>query len=213
MKILVVAATAFEISNFTAQNKSTSVLITGVGIPACLYQLQKNISLNNYDIVIQAGIAGAFTNEFELAETVLVKQDIFGDIGIEENKVFTPIFETDLFDKNSFPFENGWLINRNEILQQSNLELVNAISVNKVNDNLLLKEELINIFNPEIESMEGAALHYVCLQEKVPFLQIRSISNYVGQRDKTKWKMNEAVENLNIELIKLITLINTNYTN
>jgi futalosine hydrolase len=204
MKILVVAATSFEISHFTAPNSNISVLITGVGIPASMYQLQKNISSNNYDLVIQAGIAGAFTNEFELGETVFVEQDTFGDIGIEENKIFTPIFETDLFDRNSFPFENGWLINKNEILQQSNLELVKAITINKVNDNLLLKEQLINIFNSEIESMEGAALHYVCLQEKIPFIQIRSISNYVGERDKTKWKMNEAIENLNEELMKLI---------
>ena len=53
--------------------------------------------------------------------------------------------------------------------------------------------------------MEGAALHYVCLQQSVPFLQIRSISNEVGERDKSKWRMKEAVENLNTELIKLIT--------
>ncbi len=48
--------------------------------------------------------------------------------------------------------------------------------------------------------MEGAALHYVCLQEQIPFVQIRSVSNYVGERDKTKWKMKEAIENLNTEL-------------
>ena len=38
----------------------------------------------------------------------------------------------------------------------------------------------------------------------IPFLQMRSISNKVGERDKNKWKIKEAVENLNIELIKLI---------
>ncbi|MBP6431063.1 MAG: futalosine hydrolase [Ferruginibacter sp.] len=205
MNILVVASTSFEIAPFIEQNPKASVLITGIGMPASLYQIQKTIGINNYDIIIQAGIAGAFTNEFELGETVLVKQDTFGDIGIEEKQQFTPIFETDLLNKNEFPFKNGWLFNDNKILQQSNLELVKAITVNKVNDNLLLKEQLMELFNPEIETMEGAALHYVCLQEKTPFVQIRSISNYVGERDKTKWKMELAIKNLNTELEKLIS--------
>ena len=52
--------------------------------------------------------------------------------------------------------------------------------------------------------MEGAALHYVCLQEKVPFIQLRAISNYVGERDKSKWKMQEAITNLHNELLKLL---------
>ncbi len=48
-------------------------------------------------------------------------------------------------------------------------------------------------FNPVTESMEGAALHYVCLMEKIPFLQIRSISNYIGERNKKKWDMMDSI--------------------
>jgi futalosine hydrolase len=204
MNILIVAATAFEIVDFTTAKPNYPILITGVGIPNTLYHLQKVIANNNFDLVIQAGIAGAFTNEFELSETVLVKQDTFGDIGLEEKNEFTPIFESDLFYKNEFPFTNGWLINNENHLKQSNLELVKAITVNKVSDNGLIKEQQIKNFDPEIETMEGAAFHYVCLQEKIPFIQLRSISNYVGERDKTKWKIQEAIGNLNRELLILI---------
>jgi futalosine hydrolase len=52
--------------------------------------------------------------------------------------------------------------------------------------------------------MEGAALHYVALMEKIPFLQLRSLSNFVGERDKNKWLMKEAIINLNLELQSLI---------
>ena len=55
--------------------------------------------------------------------------------------------------------------------------------------------------------MEGAAFHFVCLQQKIPFIQIRSISNSVGERDKSKWVIKEAVSNLNIELDKMINNI------
>ena len=52
--------------------------------------------------------------------------------------------------------------------------------------------------------MEGAALHYVCLHQNIPFIQLRAISNYVGERDKTKWKIDLAISNLHNELIKLL---------
>jgi futalosine hydrolase len=51
--------------------------------------------------------------------------------------------------------------------------------------------------------MEGAALHYVCLMEKIPFIQIRTVSNVTGDRDKNKWKLKEARENLHESLVLL----------
>lgn len=66
----------------------------------------------------------------------------------------------------------------------------------------------VNKFQPVIESMEGAALHYVCLMEKIPFLQIRSISNHIGERDKRKWNMKEAILRLNQEIIRLTENLN-----
>jgi futalosine hydrolase len=52
--------------------------------------------------------------------------------------------------------------------------------------------------------MEGAALHYVCLMEKIPFLQIRAISNMTGDRDKSRWKLKEALKSLHEELVVMI---------
>jgi futalosine hydrolase len=52
--------------------------------------------------------------------------------------------------------------------------------------------------------MEGAALHYVCRQTHTPFIQIRSTSNYIGIRDKTQWKIKEAIGNLNQTLLQYV---------
>ena len=49
------------------------------------------------------------------------------------------------------------------------------------------RDEIVSKFNSEIEDMEGAALHYVCLMEKIPFFQLRGVSNEVGERDRGKW--------------------------
>ncbi|MBK9485590.1 MAG: futalosine hydrolase [Chitinophagaceae bacterium] len=203
MQILLIAATATEIEPFTAANSRVDTLITGVGVPAAIYHLQKRIHQIDYDFIIQAGIAGGFSNEMALGRVVLVKQDCFADLGMEEEN-YTPIFNTAFADKDEFPFTDGWLINTDEKLKYIDLPKAKAITLNKVSDSELQKQQFVQSFNADIETMEGAALHYVCLQEHIPFLQIRSISNHVGERDKTKWKIKEAIENLNKELQILI---------
>jgi futalosine hydrolase len=86
------------------------------------------------------------------------------------------------------------------LIKQSGLKAVNAVSVNQITTSKQMIESYISKFDPVVESMEGAALHYVCLQEKIPFLQLRSISNYIGERDKKKWKIKDAILNLNLNL-------------
>jgi futalosine hydrolase len=204
MQILLIAATTLEIEPFTTADNRIDILITGIGVPAAIYHLQKRIHQIDYDFIIQAGIAGSFSNEIELGRVVLVKQDCFADLGMEENGNYTPVFNTSFADKDEFPFADGWMVNTDENLKYANLLKAKAITVNKVSDSELQKQQFVQTFNADIETMEGAALHYVCLQEQIPFLQIRSISNHVGERDKTKWKMKEAIENLNKELTTLI---------
>ncbi|MBC7511066.1 MAG: futalosine hydrolase [Ferruginibacter sp.] len=213
MHILLVSATTFEIAptflllekeQYKLNGHTVEVLITGVGQVNTTYFLTVNLHNKKADLVIQAGIAGTFVHRLNLSQTVLIKKDTFGDVGMEEKQKFTTIFDAGFADKDDFPFNNGWLVNTNELLNQLLLPSVNAITVNKVSDSLLQRQQLKDHFTPEIESMEGAAFHYVCLQQKISFIQIRSISNAVGERDKSKWAIKDATVNLNIELQKLI---------
>lgn len=204
MKILVVAATQQEITPFIKENNNVETLVCGVGIPSTVYLLTRKLLQEKYDVIIQAGIGGSFSKKIKNGEVVAVKQDAFADIGAGEKKKFKTIFELGFGNENEFPFTNGYLINTSEILHLSNLKKVNAVTINKINDRKKQTKMLKKMFEAEIESMEGAAFHFVCLQQSVQFLQLRSISNKVGERDKTKWNIKDAVENLNIELLKLI---------
>jgi futalosine hydrolase len=205
MQILLIAATPDEIELFINTYSNIDILITGIGTPSTMYHLQRRLQQVDYDFVIQAGIGGSFSSDLQLEETVLIKQDTFGDLGAEKKRTFTPFVTSGLINAHEFPFADGWLINTSEgLLKNSTLKWAKAVTINKVSDSFLQKLQLIDAFNPLIESMEGAAMHYVCLQENIPFVQIRTVSNYVGERDKSKWKIKEAIENLNNELTKLI---------
>lgn len=204
MQLLVVAATEMEIAPLLAHNISADFLITGVGVPACVYKLAEKIRQNKYDLAIQAGIAGTFNPVGTLADTVLVEKDLFADLGIFENGRLSSLFDAGLANKDEWPYNNGWLLNETSGFTGSTLRKVTAVTVNTVSEDKSIAEQYVQQYNPEIESMEGAAFHYVCLQEGLSFIQLRSISNPVGERDKSKWKLKDAIENLNKELLHLI---------
>lgn len=210
MRILLVAATQQEIEPYCRDNKHVDILITGVGVPPALYHIQKKILQQPYDLVIQAGIAGSFTEDLEPGKVVVIKQDTFGDIGMEEGGNFTSIYKTGFYAKDEFPFVDGWLVNPNDLLNSFSLPVVKAITVSKVSDSKVQLHQFINSFSPQVESMEGAALHYICLQENRSFLQLRGISNFVGERNKTAWRMKEAIENLNFNLAQIINGLTNN---
>ena len=204
MQLLVVAATEKEIAPFLAQNPTQQYLITGIGVPACLYSLLKKIQSKKYDAIIQAGIAGSFSNEISLGETVLVKKDVFADQGVLENKQYYSLPDAGLSDKDEWPYTNGWLVNENKALELFDLKKVNALTIHTISDDSKMTSHYLLKYQSAIESMEGAAFHYVCLQEKIPFIQMRSISNRVGERDKSKWKIKQAIDSLNTALEHLV---------
>lgn len=208
MRILVVAATEMEISTTISSVDSIDYLITGVGVPNCIYQLQKKLMQQRYELVIQAGIAGTFTDQFPLGETVVVKKDLFADLGFYENQQMKSLFDAGFQSHDSHPYSKGWLENEHEILNRIKLHKANAITVNTVTDDRHIIKAYKNKFEAGIESMEGAAFHFVCLMEGVSFLQIRALSNWVGDRDKSNWKIKTAVENLNFHLKEIIASIN-----
>ncbi|MFT4018674.1 MAG: futalosine hydrolase [Agriterribacter sp.] len=213
MNILIVAATPQEVAitrQYLAEKKyqrkdcSVHILITGVGLVNTTYTLSKYVLKNKPDLAIQAGIGGSFHPFYAPASVYIVHEEIFGDIGVEEQGVFRDIFDMHLAN-NSFPFSNKLLANpHTTILDSIKLRKIRGVSVNEITTNAGRIHHLMEKYNALVESMEGAAFHYVCLQEDIPFVQLRAVSNFVGERDKSRWLIKEAIENLNRELIAAI---------
>ena len=214
MNFLVIAATPREISPFLdtlrdmpvlfPRDVEIDVLITGVGLVASTYSLSRQVFIKPPGMVIQAGIGGCFDHSVPLGTVFAVKRDVIADqMAIENNQIVT-MFDLGFADPDHSPYKKGWLVNSNELLRKTKLKKVTAVSVNQVSSTSKTRNMLVEKFDPLLETMEGAALHYVCLMEKINFLQIRAASNYVGDRNKKNWKLKESIQNLNIELISLL---------
>jgi futalosine hydrolase len=220
MNILIVSATQFEIqpllnflkieqpafglnqANTAANTSNIEILMTGVGMVNTAFMLGR---YNNsvYDLVINVGVCGAFNKQLELGQLVHITNDALSELGAEDGDEFLT------YDKLSLPGEYLF----SSLIDYSfpainELITVKGITVNTIHGNEESIEKVVKLYNPDVESMEGAAFFAGCLHTNKTFTQIRAISNYVEKRDKSLWKMQLAIKNLNDFLINFIQ--NTN---
>lgn len=221
--ILIVAATKFEIEPLLTKiglsdthiqpgymydgmcnGVRIDVLITGVGMVNTAYTMARYIN-SHYDFCINAGIAGSFNYDIKIGEVVNVVKDELCEMGAENDNDFIKWEDLALGGQSVFQCNNVTMLTT-----LNELKKVNGITVNTVHGNTSNIIKVKQLFNPDVESMEGAAFFRSC-ERKVDFpIQIRTISNYVEKRDKSKWNIPLAINNLNEAVIKIIEEINGN---
>ena len=213
MRILIVSATKLEIDplarqygvTFTKENFYTTrrgmdfidILITGVGAVQMTYHLTNALLKTQYNLVLNIGIAGTFSGRIQLGEIVHVVNDEFVDFGVFSKGVFQTATEAALIDATEKPFETNKIANRTPWHKElPQIKQVKGATVNRVTDVFTEIDGFVKKFNPDIETMEGAAFFYVMNHQSIPYFQIRGISNIVGARDKSQWKIPQATDNL-----------------
>ncbi|MBR9922832.1 MAG: futalosine hydrolase [Bacteroidetes bacterium] len=218
MKILLVSATPFEImptlewlekeaeksgDRFKIGGIEIVPLITGVGLVATTFHLGRRVLSESYDLLIQAGIAGSFRRDWEKGRVFQIVSERFGDLGAETAEGgFLDLFEMELESPDGPPFSDQKLKQPEPVL--SFLPTAEAISVQKVHGSTKSIEVIQKKYDPDLESMEGAAFFYVCLQQQLRFLQLRAISNYVEARNRENWDIPLAIGNLNQVLREML---------
>jgi futalosine hydrolase len=188
MKVLLVSATKEEILVSNLPH-----LVTGVGMVSTAIAVTNALSKSNYDLVINAGIAGSFNRSLKIGQVVEVTKDYFSELGAQDGVHFLTPDEINLN-----------VVADIEMNPATNLDKVSGITVNTIHGEKIAIQKVVHRFNPQIESMEGAACMLACQKAGVPCVQIRSISNYVEKRNKSNWNIPLAIQNLNKELIKII---------
>lgn len=181
-------------------------MLTGIGTPSTCYRLTRHLMeqrsrLPEYDLVINIGIAGSYNMKaFPMGSVALIGREYFGDLGFETLFGFQTLFQSELLDANAHPFRDGALYRAPaEPFLEKTLQkyrTATGVTVQTVSGYPDRVAALKKRFDPDIESMEGAAVYYVCLLEKLPCFELRSVSNEVGQRDRAAWNIPLALKNL-----------------
>ena len=215
MRILVVTATAAEIGPLVAGLRWTAdrgprvtryaggahevdVLVSGVGMVATATWVSRVLAGERHDLALNLGVCGSFDRTLEPGTVVHIVSDCLAELGAEDGDAFLTIQQLRLLDENEPPFTGGRLVNQSPPANDAlgGLRAVNGITVNTVHGHERSIACVTKRFAPDVESMEGAAFMYACLIHGVPFAQVRAVSNIVERRNRSAWKLPEAIARL-----------------
>lgn len=194
---------------FSFGKHQISLLVTGVGSMAVSWSMCKWLSSNpRPDLALNTGIAGSYREDIKIGEVVIPVSDCFADAGVETRRGFITLAEAGLEDADMFPFRDGKIFADNEFISGAirKMKPVKAITVNTASGSEVTIEKMRQKYNPDIETMEGAAFFYICCREKIPFLAMRSVSNRVEPRNKDKWDIPAALGSLSEKLPEFLIM-------
>ena len=184
-RIVILSPTETEIAPFRRLAPADlPIEITGIGIDNAIISTIQALSRHVPALIILAGIAGTYpSSNLSIAETVLVDTETTADMGSFHPDGFRAKFATRLF----CPYT-------------SNYPTFPSVHSNSVN---CAGAPFIDTHHAQIENMEGAGFFRACLHAGVPFLELRTISNRVGD-DPARWDIKGATLALAEALNKLI---------
>ncbi|HAN76508.1 MAG TPA: futalosine hydrolase [Bacteroidales bacterium] len=227
MNILICAATPFELkavfkkllnedcAHFPQKKQFGKAWLhfelTGMGPVLTAIKMEQLLVQNVFDLALNLGICGTFSEAILLGTALNITTDEFGDTGIEDHEQFYTLFDCKALPYNAFPYSDDQLINTNDNLiglaDSMRIKQASAITVAMASGS----QRTINLrkkrFSADTESMEGAAFMLVCAMHKVPYLQIRTVSNLVEPRNKANWDIPMALNNLADTAEKLVLKI------
>jgi futalosine hydrolase len=198
MSLLIVAATEGECAGLAGDamrgSLQVDVLVTGVGMVATAAQVSRALALTQYDMALNIGLCGAFDRTLALGSVVHVTRDIFSELGAEDGPLFMPADAMGLI-----PTDGASVVNATPPWSATLAALpsVTGVTVNTVHGEDTSIAAVVARWNPQVETMEGAAFMYACRLAGVRCMQVRAVSNYVERRNRAAWQIEAAITALN----------------
>ena len=180
--ILVVCAVAQELERL-APREDVEVIATGVGPVEAALGTARALAAKHYDAVINAGLAGGFRERCTVGDAVVCSRDDYAELGLE--------------DGTAFPLPGGIALQRSAEAHPSLLEpflagLIPVIVGRGVSSAIVTSTTaralvLAHRFRADVESMEGFSVLRAAALAGVPAVEIRGVSNLVGDRASNEW--------------------------
>ncbi len=200
-RILIMTAVAAERDAVVRGIRGSSrfdVRLAGVGSATAAANTASALAKGDYSLVISAGIGGGFVGRAELGSVVIASEIIAADLGAETPEGFCSVDELG-FGSSRVPVESNLVSLITDALQQAGLcvhtgPILTVTTVTGSSESAAMLDKRVP--GATVEAMEGYGVAVAAQIYSVPVLEIRTISNAVGPRDRSAWKMKEAFEAL-----------------
>ena len=92
-----------------------------------------------------------------------------------------------------------------EVAARLSVPIVRGATVSTCSGVDALSRQLHERTHADIETMEGAAVAAVCRRRELPYVHVRAISNWTGDRERGAWNLGAAIDALRVALPRLFT--------
>lgn len=191
------------------------LLNTGIGKVNAAHSASCILELFPVGSLINLGVGGAYPGSgIGNGDIAIASTEILGDEGVIDSKGWKPMTEIGipLVQKgkkkyfNEYPLENRLFKKTLKSLSSGAAQVSHGpfVTLSAASGSRARAEKLEERFKGICENMEGAAIAQVCVIYKIPFLEIRGISNIAGIRDRRKWDLKLASGNCQKAVLEII---------
>lgn len=199
MRVLIMTAVAAERDAVVRGLHSDSrydVLVAGVGSIVAAVNTARALATAEYSLVISAGIAGGFSGRAEIGSLVVASEIVVADLGAETLEGFRSVEELGFgFTQIQIDADLVDRVTGALLVAKLPVKTGPVLTVSTVTGTAKRGIELAaRIQGATAEAMEGYGVGCAALDRGLPVLEIRAISNMVGPRDRSTWRIKEALD-------------------
>ncbi|MCL7748878.1 futalosine hydrolase [Halalkalibacter alkaliphilus] len=200
-RVLIVTSVSAEKEAILRGLRNTNdfdVIVAGVGQAAAAVATATALAKTQYNYVINAGIAGGFEGKAEVGSLAVSTEVVAADLGAESYDGFLSLEELKL-GSSKIEVEQAMVtricaeaMEQGIPVQEGAILTLSTVTGTQETANYLLER-----FPHAIaEGMEGFGVAEAAKQTQIPVIEVRSISNKVGPRDRESWRIKEALATL-----------------
>jgi len=206
----------------TLFNHSVIAIVSGIGMLNAAQAATSVIEKMPVHLVINTGCAGTFSERgLSIGDIGIATQETDIHLGIESLSPYRlieplsfPVVQTDTCQSfGAYKTSEKYSKLAYDILCQQYLsnsiqvKLVPFITVSTITASEDRRKRLYQFYQAGMENMEGAGIAHIAAHYGLPFMEIRSASNFVGDRDKANWQLALAFERATNAVLLVLRLI------
>ncbi len=204
MSLLLITAVDAEAAALVDVPDAT-IVVAGIGrVNAAAATTQAILEHGPFEAVCSVGVAGALPGaELQLGETIVAEACIYAEEGLQTPDAFLDMqamgFPLGDFTGNRVPVDPGLL---GRLQGHAPTGLIATVATCSGSD---LQAQLISRRTRAIaEAMEGAAVVHAARRLHLPAIELRTISNTTGDRDRQHWDLPGALDAMARDLPPLL---------
>ncbi len=198
--ILLVCAVAQELE-WLGPRAGVETLVSGLGPVDAAVRVARALAVQRYDVVVNAGIAGAFRGVAHVGDGVVVGEEL---LEMQQETGAPLVLPPGNLIADRVPADSHLI----EAITALGFPLVRGITVTHVTATDATAQRL-RARGAEIETMEGFAVMRAAQLGNVPAIEVRGISNVVGDRASGEWDFAAGVTGLRRVLNATLDLLHT----